>query len=431
MARAYLNARLLDPASGLDTVGGLIVEDGAIADLGPSVTTDALADDMSKIDCGGACLAPGLVDIRVRVGEPGEAHKETIASASAAAAAGGVTALACLPDGPEPIDRRAGLEYVARRAREIKSTKIFAYACVTRGAEGRELAEMGLLAEAGAVAFSDGRHAVSDALVMSRALAYAGALGKTIAQHPEEPRLASEGVMNAGEIATRLGLSGIPRQAEAMMIERDLRLVELTGARYHVAHVSTAESVDILRQAKCRGLPVTCDTAPPYFALTEIDVGDYRTFARLSPPLRSDADRQAVVEGVADGTIDIIASDHWPQDVESKRLPFALAEPGIVGLETLLPLTLELVHRGQVPLMQALAALTCRPADLIGHTLGRLAKGVPADLVLFDLDRPGRIEVDRFRSKSKNSPFDGRPVSGAVLATIVDGRPVYQAEGFG
>lgn len=429
MRQAFLNARLLDPSSGRDQIGGLIVDNARIADIGPEITADGLADDIRRIDCGGACLAPGLVDIRVRVGEPGEAHKETIASASAAAAVGGVTALACLPDGPEPIDGMIGLEFIARRAREIKATKIYAFACVTRAAEGRELAEMGLLAEAGAVAFTDGRHAVADALVMSRALAYAKALGKPIVQHPEEPRLAADGVMNAGELSTRLGLAGIPRQAEAMMIERDLRLVELTGAPYHVAHVSTAESVAILRRAKRHGLPVTCDTAPPYFALTETDVGDYRTFAKLSPPLRGDGDRRAVVEGLADGTIDIIASDHWPQDVESKRLPFALAEPGIVGLETLLALTLELVHRDQVPLMRALAALTHRPAGLIGQDLGTLAKGASADLILFDLDRPSRIDVDGFRSKSKNSPFDGRPVSGTVLATIVDGRTVFQAEG--
>lgn len=427
MRQAFLNARLLDPATGLDTTGGLIVDGERIVDLGPAIVGDGLADDIKQVDCGGACLAPGLVDVRVRVGEPGEAHKETIASASAAAAAGGITALACLPDGPEPIDRMTGLEFIARRASEIKSTKIFAYACVTHGAEGRELAEIGLLAAAGAVGFTDGRHAVADALVMSRALAYAHALGKPVIQHPEEPSLAADGVMNAGELATRLGLPGIPRQAEAILIERDLRLVELTGATYHVAHISTADSVEIIRAAKRRGLPVTCDTAPPYFALTETDVGNYRTFARLSPPLRTDDDRRAIVAGLADGTIDIVASDHWPQDVESKRLPFALAEPGIVGLETLLPLTLDLVHRGHVSLMQALSCLTHRPAALIGQDLGRLAKGAPADLVLFDLDRPGRIDVDRFHSKSKNSPFDRRPVSGAVLATFVDGRPVFQA----
>ncbi|MEM7444096.1 MAG: dihydroorotase [Pseudomonadota bacterium] len=430
MRQAFLNARLLDPASGLDQTGGLIADGNRIAEFGPDITGDGLADDILMINCHGHCLAPGLVDSRVRLGEPGEAHKETIASASAAAAAGGVTTMACLPDGPEPIDSMTGLEFIARRAREIKQTKIFAYACVTRQAKGKELAEMGLLAEAGAVGFTDGARAVADALVLNRALAYAGALGKPIIQHPEEPRLAMDGVMNAGELSTRLGLAGIPRQAEVMMIERDLRLVELTGAAYHVAHVSTAESVAAIRHAKKSGLPVTCDTAPTYFALTETDVGEYRTFAKLSPPLRSDEDRRAIVEGLADGTIDIIASDHWPQDVESKRLPFAQAEPGVVGLETLLQLALELAHKDQVSLLQILAAMTHKPAELIDQDLGRLTKGAPADLVLFELDRPGRIDVESFRSKSKNSPFDRRPTNGTVLATVVDGRTVYRADNF-
>ena len=435
---AYVNARLLDPASGLDVMGGLLTEDESIVDFGPGMFSGSLfadgppADappDAVVVDCGGHCLAPGLVDMRVRIGEPGEEQKETIASASQAAGAGGVTALACLPDTDPPIDSVAGLEFIARRAREMKRVKIFAYACVTRGAAGKALSEMGLLAEDGAVAFTDGGRAVADSLVMYRALSYAATFGLLIVQHPEEPRLASEGVMNAGELATRLGLPGIPRQAEVMMIERDLRLVELTGARYHVAHVSTADAVDVIRQAKRRGLAVTCDTAPPYFALTEVDVGDYRTFAKLSPPLRGEMDRRAIVAGIADGTIDAIASDHTPQDQDAKRLPFELAEPGIVGLETLLPLALELYHNGQIALLDLLAKLTCRPADLLGLPLGRLAKGAPADLVLFDPDALGIIDVDALRSKSKNAPFDRRPVMGRVLRTVVDGRPVYVREG--
>jgi dihydroorotase len=262
---------------------------------------------------------------------------------------------------------------------------------------------------------------------MRRALAYAKAFGKCIIQHPEEPRLADGGMMNSGELATRLGLAGIPPAAEVMMIERDLHLVEMTGAAYHVAHVSTAASIEVIRNAKARGLPVTCDTAPPYFALNEIAIGDYRTFAKLSPPLRSEDDRRAVAAAVADGTIDCVASDHAPYDQESKRVPFNHAAPGVLGLETLLVLMLELHHKGEAKLIDLLRRMTTAPADLLGLPQGRLARGAPADLLLFDPDKPGRIEVDKFRSKSKNSPFDLRPVQGKVLRSIVDGRTVFPA----
>ena len=287
---------------------------------------------------------------------------------------------------------------------------------------------MGLLAESGALAFTDGLKAVADAQVMRRALAYARAFGRRIIQHPEEPRLAEGGMMNSGELATRLGLAGIPAAAEVMMIERDLHLVAMTGASYHAAHVSTAAAVEVIRSAKARGLPVTSDTQPAYFTLNETAVGDYRTFAKLSPPLRSEDDRRAVAAAVADGTIDCVASDHAPYDQESKRVPFAHAAAGIIGLETLLPLTLELHHKGEGRLIELLRRVTSAPADLLGLPQGRLAKGAPADLLLFDLDRPGRIDVDRLHSKSKNSPFDGHPIQGRVLRSIVDGRTVFAAE---
>ena len=429
---AYVNARLIDPATGLDQAGMLITAGSRIAE----VLTDAparLFPDLpperadSVVDCGGLCLAPGFVDMRARLGEPGAAHKETIETACAAAAAGGITALACPPDTEPPIDSVEAVEFIARRAREVKGVKVHAQACITRGGRGAELAELGLLREAGAVAFTDGAQAVADALVMLRALSYASAFGLLLIQHPAEPRLTAGGAMNAGEIATRLGLSGIPRQAEVMMIERDLRLVEMTGARYHVAHVSTAEAVAAVRAAKARGLPVTCDTAPPYFCLTEVDVAAYRTFAKLSPPLRTVGDVQAVIDGVADGTIDAIASDHDPQDQDSKRQPFAAAEPGMVGLETLFPLAMELVHKGALSLADLVSRLSTAPARLLGLPGGRLTAGAPADLVLFDPDAPGRIDVAGFRSKSKNSLFDRRPVLGRIMRTVVDGRTVFHA----
>ncbi len=424
-ATAFKNARLLDPASGLDETGDLIMRDGLITAFGPKLPKNAAAGCKDVIDCSGLCLAPGLVDMRVQLRDPGEEHKETIASASEAAAAGGVTAMVCLPNTSPVIDDVAGIEFVARRAREVRGVKVFAYGAVTRDLGGTELTEMGLLAQTGALAFTDGIRAVADALVMRRALSYASTFGLLIIQHPEEPSLSKGGDMNEGEVATRLGLAGIPDCTEVMMIERDLRLVELTGGRYHAAHVSTAAGVEAIRGAKSRGLSVTCDTAPPYFALNEMEVGDYRTFAKLSPPLRSEDDRKAVVAGLADGTIDAIASDHAPHDQDSKRVPFTQAEAGGVGLETLLPVSLELHHNGKMPLLDILARLTCGPADILGLPLGRLEVGAPADLVVFDVDRPWTVDPDVFRSKSKNSPFDERPVQGRAMRTFVGGRTLF------
>ncbi|MBP2298390.1 dihydroorotase [Azospirillum picis] len=425
----YRNARLLDPATGLDQQADLLTDGETIADFGPGLFSGSLPEGAEVVDLAGLCLAPGLVDIRVLIGEPGEEEKDTIKSASRAAAAGGITAMALLPNTSPVLDEVAGLEFVARRAREVKLVKVFAYAAATRGTNGNEITEMGLLARAGAVAFTDGTKAIASAKTMRRALGYAKTFDKLIVQHPEEPSLASGGMMNSGEIATRLGLVGIPREAEIIMIERDLRLVELTGGRLHFAHVTTGESVELIRRAKARGLRVTCDTAPHYFALTETDVGDYRTYAKVAPPLRGEMDRRAIVEGLADGTIDAIASDHVPQDQDQKRLPFAQAACGVIGLETLFPLVLELVHKGKMPLLKALACVTSKPAGILDLPVGRIAKGGPADLVAFDVDTPWQIDVTRFQSKSKNSPFENRPVQGRPLRTIVDGRTVWQAEG--
>ena len=422
---ALVGARLLDPASGLDGLGGVLIEDGAIVDFGPGIGSDGLDPRFDIVDCGGHCLAPGLVDMRVQLREPGEEHKETIETGSRAAAAGGVTTMVCLPNTAPVIDDIAVVEFVARRAREVKLVKVFAYAAVTRGNEGADLTEMGLLAEAGVLGFSDGTKAIADAAVMNRALSYASIFGKMIIQHAEEPSLAGGGHMNKGEAATRLGLRGIPALAEVLIIDRDLRLLEATGGRYHVAHVSTADGVEAIRRGKARGLAVSCDTAPPYFTLDESAVGDYRTFAKLSPPLRAESDRAAVAAGLADGTIDAIASDHAPQDQDSKRLPFAQAAFGAVGLETLLPLALGLYHKGTMPLLDVIARLTVRPAGLLGLPSGRLAAGAAADLVLFDPDTPWRIDEAAFRSKSKNAPFDEHPVQGRVERTVVDGRTVY------
>lgn len=421
---AYTNARLLDPATGLDAKGALLTKGEVIADFGPGLFQGGVPDGIEVIDCGGLCLAPGLVDMRVQLREPGEEHKETLKSAGEAAVAGGVTSMVCLPNTDPVIDEVATVEFVARRARKNGLAKVYPYAAATKRLEGRELAEMGFLLEAGALAFTDGTKAIADAQVMRRALSYAATFGALIIQHPEEPSLAT-GVMNAGEIATRMGLSGIPEQAEVIMLERDMRLVEMTGGRYHASHVSTKAGIEVIAKAKARGLSVTCDTAPPYFALSELAVGDYRTFAKLSPPLRTDANRQAVVQALKDGVIDAVASDHAPQDADSKRQTFALAEFGGVGLETLLPVTLELVHNSHLSLLQALKLLTSGPAEVLGLAAGRLKVGAAADLVLFDPERPWLVDPALFHSKSKNSPFDGRPVQGMVVRTVVDGRTVF------
>ena len=426
---AYVNARLVDPASGLDAPGALLTEGEVIADFGAGLFSEGVPEGIKVVDCGGHCLIPGLVDIRVQLREPGEEHKGTLASGGRAATAGGITTMVCLPNTVPVIDDMSVVEFIARRARLLGLTKVYCYGAVTKGLEGRALAEMGMLAEAGAVAFTDGVKAVGDAQVMRRALSYAGTYRLLIVQHPEESSLAENGAMNAGETATRLGLQGIPRAAEIIIVERDIRLVEMTGGRIHFAHVSTAEAIEAVARAKARGLNVTCDTAPPYFALNETAVCDYRTFAKLSPPLRAEADRQAVVDGLKNGTIDAIASDHAPHDEDAKRLPFAQAACGGIGLETLLPVSLEFYQNGQMWLTDVLRLLTCGPADVLGLSAGRLEKGRPADLTLFDPDRAWKVVADDLLSKSKNSPFDGRPVQGRVLRTVVAGRAVYGREG--
>ena len=417
---AYVNARLLDPAAGLDTAGGVLTNGEVITDVGPGVTKKKAPKGARIVDCHGKCLSPGLVDIRVELGD--------LAATVEAAVSGGVTSMVCLPTPELVIDDMSEVEFDARRARKLGLAKVYPYGAVTKGLEGKELAEMGLLAEAGAVAFTDGERAVADAQTMRRAMSYASTFGLMIVQHPEEPSLAADGVMNAGETATRLGLFGIPKEAEVIMVERDLRLASLTGGRLHIAHVSTAETVDTLRRAKADGLNVTCDTAPPYFALNETAIGDYRTFAKLSPPLRAEQDRQAVVEGLADGTIDAIASDHTPRDEESKRLPFTQAAPGGIGLNTLLAVSLELYHNGHLSLLEVLKLVTSAPAGLMGLPAGSLKEGAPADLVLFDPDEAWKVDADKLVGKAQNSPFDGRPVQGRVLRTVIDGRPVFEPD---
>ncbi|KAB7740189.1 amidohydrolase family protein [Parvibaculum sedimenti] len=421
---AFINARLVDPASGLDVKGNLLVADGKIADLGPDLFSDGIPDGAEIVDCRGHILSPGLIDCRVFTGEPGAEHRETLRTASLAAAAGGVTTLIVMPNTHPVIDDVALVDFIERRARDTGIVHIHPMAALTKGLAGAEMTEIGLLKEAGAVAFTDGDRAVANAQVMRRAMSYAGLFGALIVQHAEVPELAT-GVMNDSELASRLGLSGIPAIAETIMIERDLRLLETTGGRYHVAQVSCAASVEIIRRARHNGLNVTCGVSAAHLALNENDIRGYRTFFKVSPPLRSEEDRKALVAGVADGTIDVIVSGHNPQDADAKRHPFAEASFGAIGLETLLPASLALVHDGDVPLTRLLGALTFAPADLLGLQTGRLAAGLPADLVLIDMGMPWVVESARLRSTSKNTPFEDRRVQGRALRTMVGGRTVY------
>ena len=416
------NVRLLDPLTGLDQPGGLLVRDGLIADLGSGLGRPDCAE---SLDGEGAALCPGLVDMRAALGEPGYEYRETVASAAEAAAAGGVTTLAALPDSRPAIDDPALVRLLRARGEETGSLTILPYAAATRGCRGEEMAELGLLWEAGAALISDGSRAVADARLMRQILSYARGFGLRVAQHPEEPSLARGGAATEGELATRLGLPGIPAVAEVMLVARDIRLAELAGGAVHFAHVSTAEALARIREAKARGLDVTCDTAPPYFDLNETAIGDFQTYSKLSPPLRTEGDRLAVAAALRDGTIDAVASDHQPRDADDKRLPFAQAAPGGAGLATLLAVTLAQVHGAGLPLLDALALLTIRPARLLGTEAGRLTKGAPADLCLFDPERAWRVESGRLPGKAQNTPFDGRALEGRVLGTWKAGRRVY------
>jgi len=423
-ATALLNARLIDPATGLDQKGGVLIADGKIADVGPEVTAASVGDGR-VIDCGGHVLAPGLVDMLVFSGEPGHEHRETLSTTSRAAAAGGVTTIICMPNTEPVIDDVALVDFIMRRARDTAQVNVHPMAAMTKGLLSEEMSEIGLLREAGAIAFTNGKTSLASAKMMRNVLAYAKDFGALIIHHLEEPSLARDGVMNEGEVATRLGLPGIPREAETIMLERDVRLAELTGGRYHAGQISCRASLDIIRGAKARGLPVTCGVSINHLTLNENDIGHYRTFFKMRPPLRSEDDRRAMVEGIAIGDIDVIVSAHDPQDADGKRRPFAEAADGAIGVETLLSVALRLYHDGSVDLVTLLRALTANPARLVGLPSGRLAKGAPADLVLIDLDTPFVVSPELLRTRSKNTPFDEARLQGRAVMTLVAGRPVY------
>jgi dihydroorotase len=422
--RAWLNADIVAPAQGLSGKGGIVIEDGWILAVGPKVTRDTVGAGTDIRDAGGLVLMPGLIDARVFTGEPGSEYRETLATASEAAAAGGVTTMIVMPNTEPVMDEAAIVDYVMRRARDTAAVRVAPMAAITKGCRGELMCEVGLLKEAGAVAITDGNRAVAHANLFRRALTYARDFNMLVVQHVEEPTLAS-GVMNAGEMAARLGLAGIPAMAEVIMLERDLRLVEMTGARYHAAQISCAASVAVMRAAKARGLPVSCGVSVHHLVLNENDIGAYRTFFKLSPPLRGEADRLALVEGLKDGTIDIIVSSHDPQSADTKRLPFAEAAFGVVGLETMLSAALSLHHNDGVALARLVEAMSHRPAQLLGLETGRLAPGAPADFTLVDINRSWTVTDQTLRSRSKNSPFERRTLEGRAVETVVAGRSVF------
>lgn len=418
------DARLIDPEAGTETRGDLLVKDGRIAALG-TVSAPAGAQ---RLDCRGRALAPGIVDMKVFVGEPGARHRESYRTAGAAAAAGGVTTIVAQPDTDPALDDPAMIQFVQRRAAEVCPVNVHVMGALTQGCQGEAMAEMGFLRDAGAVAFTDGDRALADPVVFRRCLSYARALGALVVHHPQEPAFARAGCATESFFASKLGLPGIPAMAERMMLDRDLALAELTGARYHADQLSTAGALDPLARAKAAGLPVTAGASIHHLTLNELDIEPYRTFFKLDPPLRGEADRGALVQALADGLIDVVTSAHLPQDEELKRLPYEQAAPGAVGLETLLSAALQLVHAGALDLPTLFARLSLTPARLLSLETGRLSPGAPADLVLFDPDAPWVLDRADLRSRSRNTPYDLRRMTGRVLGSWVAGRRVFDRE---
>jgi dihydroorotase len=417
----FENARLIDPEAGSDALGSLTVKDGLIV-----ARNGAAPKQAEVVDVGGKCLAPGMVDWGVKIGEPGERHRESFRSAGLAAAAGGVTTIIARPDTTPAIDTPETLEFVTRRATEAP-VRIRHMAALTKGRAGREMTEIGFLLDAGAIAFTDAFHVATETKALSRAFTYARSLGALVVGHPQEPGLSAGAAATSGKFSSLRGLPGVSPMAERMGLERDLALVEMTGVRYHADQITTVCSLPALERAKAAGLDVTAGTSIHHLTLNEIDVGDYRTFFKMTPPLRSEEDRMAMVEAVANGLIDVISSMHTPADEESKRLPFEEAAAGAVALETLLPAAMRLYHAGAMDMPTLWRALSLNPARRLGLPQGRLAEGAPADLILFDPDAPFLLDRFTLRSKSKNTPFDGQRMEGKVLATFVAGTQVFKA----
>ncbi len=424
MTQFLTNARLIDPDARTEKPGALVIRDGLIMDV--LDTPHPETGDAEVRDCGGQYLSPGLVDIGVKVCEPGERHKESYGSAGLAAAAGGVTTMVTRPDTDPAIDTPEVLEFILRRANEAAPVNVLPMAALTKGRLGREMTEIGFLLDAGAVAFSDCDHVVRDTKVLSRALSYARSLGALVVTHPQEPGLSAGAAATSGKFASLKALPSVSPMAERMGLDRDIALLEMTRARLHADQITTARALPALERAKANGLDITAGTSIHHLTLNELDVSDYRTFFKVKPPLRSEEDRLAIVAAVRDGLVDVISSMHTPQDEESKRLPFEEAASGAVSLETLLPAALRLYHAGDLDLPTLIRAMSFNPAVRLGLDTGRLVKGAPADLLLFNPNTPFILDREKLMSKSKNTPFDGAKLQGRVLATWVGGRLVYE-----
>lgn len=424
----FQNARLIDPASGLDELGRLVVDGEVIAAIEPGKGKNGIGADADLIDCGGHVLCPGLIDMRVFVGEPGAEHLEDLASASAAALAGGVTSIVTMPNTTPAVDDPALVAYMHMRASVVADVRVYPAGAISVGCAGEKMTEMGMMSEAGAALFTDGDHGVQSSLLMRRALTYATRFGAVVSNHAEDRELSRGGLMADGEYAMRLGLAGIPEEAESIMVERDLQLAKLTGGRYHLSQISTRAALASFARAKAEGVSATCAVSAHHLLLNDLDVGEYDTAAKLNPPLRNEETRSALIEAASTGAIDAIVSSHRPRTLEDKAMPFADALEGAVGLETLLPAALQLHHEGHADLHTILRMLTSGPAGILGLVQGHLKQGAPADLVLIDLGFPLKVDPATFRSKSRNTPLAGRTLQGRALRTIVGGATHMIAE---
>ncbi|MBT5187599.1 MAG: dihydroorotase [Kordiimonadaceae bacterium] len=417
----YKNARILDPKSALDIKGALLTKDDKITDFGENVTAP---DNAKIVDLNGLCLCPGLIDMRVFVGIPGADYKDTIVNTGEAAAAGGVTTVCVQPNTDPIIDSIAHIEHLALRAKNALINFV-AMPAATKQMEGKEMTEIGLMSKAGFNTFTDCSSTIDNASLMNKIFKYSSVFDALIIQHLAEPNLSKNGCMNAGDLATRMGLTGIPTAAETIVLERDIRLLSSIDCRYHASQITCSDSINVLKKAKKDGLKITAGVAVPHLSLNEYAIEDYRTFTKIYPPLRNENDRLAVIQALKDGTIDVIVSGHDPEDPESKRIPYEQAEAGVIGLETLLNVSLEMHHNGSIGLLEILAKLTCNPAKIMGLDSGVIEKEAPADLCIFDLNTPYKIDPDKMVSVTKNTPFDGRPVQGRVMRTVAGGKSVF------
>ena len=417
MKTLLTNAKVIDPVNETISDGEVMFEDGIII---PRETAD------ETFDCQGQYISPGLIDLGVKVGEPGERHKESYKSAGAAAAAGGVTTIITRPDTNPAIDTPEVLEFIRRRAQEVCPVNVFHMVALTKERAGREMTEIGFLKDAGAVAFTDFTNVVKNSKILMRALSYAKSLDALVIGHPQDPDLSDETSATSGKFASLRGLPSVTPLAERMALDRDMALVELTGVQYHFDQITTARSIPALKRAKKNGHKITAGTSIHHLTLNEFDIADYRSFFKLNPPLRSENDRLAIIDAVNSGVIDVISSFHTPQDEESKRLPFETAAAGAVGLETLLPASLQLFHNQSVSLEKLIKTMTLNPALLLGLPSGRITPGAPADLIIFDADIPFILDRETLKSKSKNTPFDGHKLQGKVRRTIVAGKTIFE-----